>query len=87
MSKSGTFMEAELVMHFEEERIAELVMKALAPDNEPLPKGLSIEMRREGNAVIFKILCSRSVKSLLATLDDILAMSILTLKCLKVTSK
>ena len=74
-------------MHFEEERIAELVMKALAPDNEPLPKGLSIEMHREGNAVIFKILCSRSVKSLLATLDDILAMSILTLKCLKVTSK
>ena len=87
MSKSDISMEAELVMHFEEEGIAELVMKALAPDNEPLPKGLSIEMRREGNAVIFKILCSRSVKSLLATLDDILAMSILTLKCLKVTSK
>ncbi len=87
MSSDGTFMEAELTMHFVNERIAELVMKSLAPDNEPLPRGLSIEMRQEGDAVIFKVLCNRPVRSLLATLDDIISMSLLVLRCLKVTGR
>lgn len=87
MSSAETSMEAELTMRFDNEEVAELVMKSLAPDNEPLPEGLNIEMHREGNAVIFKIICHRSVRSLLAILDDILSMSILALKCLKITSR
>lgn len=83
MSNMGIFTEAELTMRFEDEKITEVVMRSLAPDNEPLPRGLSIEMRREGNAVIFKINCHRTVRSLLTTLDDILSMSILVLRCLK----
>lgn len=77
------FMEGELIMCFEDEHVAEVVMKSLAPDNEPLPSGLSIEMHRERNAIIFRILCHRSVRSLLTTLDDIISMSVLALKCLR----
>lgn len=79
--------EAELTMCFEEEHVAEILMRALAPDNEPLPSGLDIEVLRRGKTVIFKIFCYRSVKSLLATLDDILSMSVLVLKCLRAVNR
>jgi len=74
--------EAELVMRFQED-VAELVLKALSPDNEPLPPGLRVRAYRDGDAVIFKISCRRSIKSLLATLDDILSMAILALKAVR----
>lgn len=79
----SVFAVAELTTRFRGEEIAEIVMSSLAPDNEPLPEGLSIEVRREGNAVTFKIISNRTIRSLLTTLDDILSMSILILRCLR----
>jgi len=76
--------EAELVMKFEDEKLAELVLKSLSPDNEPLPTGLRIVAHRDGKAVVFKIYCKRPIKSLLATLDDIVSMAILALKAVRV---
>lgn len=83
MSDADVFIEAELAMRFIDEKVTEVVTRALAPDNDPLPSGLNLEMLRDGNVVIFRILCRRPVRSLLATLDDILSMSILALKCLR----
>jgi len=83
MASEITLSEAELVMRFGNEDIAELVLRALSPDNVPLPAGLEIDAYRDGEAVVFKVYCRRSVKSLLATLDDVASMAILALKTVK----
>ena len=72
--------EARLVMNFADERTADRVLKALAPDNEPLPRGLRINARRTGSAVVFEIYSERTVMSLLATIDDIVSMASLAEK-------
>ena len=71
---------AELRLSFDEEWKAKLIEKALAPDNQPLPRGLSIEMERIEKDLIFRVRCERTIRSLLTTLDDFLAMAILALK-------
>ena len=75
--------EAELKMEFDSELTAELVMRSLQPDNEPLPKGLSITVSRDGHLLIFKVRSERPIMSLLATLDDIIASTILVLKAIQ----
>ena len=75
--------EAELTMRFDKEQVAEIVMRSLLPDNEPVPKGLKIEVNREGNAVIFRVFSERTVASLLATLDDIISTAIIALESLR----
>ncbi len=79
--------EAELRMRFESELMAELVMKALQPDNEPLPSGLHITVRRDGSTLIFKVRSKRPIMSLLATLDDIISSTILVLKAAKAVER
>lgn len=74
---------AELRMRFESEFMAELVMKALQPDNEPLPRGLSIIVERDGRTLVFEVKSRRPIMSLLATLDDIISSAILVLKAAK----
>ena len=79
--------EAELRMRFESELMAELVMKALQPDNEPLPSGLHITVRRDGSILIFKVRSKRPIMSLLATLDDIISSTLLVLKAAKAVER
>ncbi len=59
---------------------ARLASAAVEPDNQPLPKGLEIEMKRVGKVVEIYVECDRTLASLLATLDDILAMMLLALR-------
>ncbi|MDJ0269416.1 MAG: KEOPS complex subunit Pcc1 [Aigarchaeota archaeon] len=66
---------ARVEMEFEDEHVAEVVFKALFPDNKPLPAGLEVNAELEGKRVIFKVYCRRSLQSLLATIDDILSMA------------
>ncbi|HDD42609.1 MAG TPA: hypothetical protein ENF79_02875 [Nitrososphaeria archaeon] len=79
--------EAELRMRFESELTAELVMKALQPDNEPLPSGLHITVKRAGSTLIFKVRSKRPIMSLLATLDDIISSTILVLRAAKAVER
>lgn len=79
--------EAELRMRFESELMAELIMKALQPDNEPLPSGLHITVRREGSTLIFRVKSRRPITSLLVTLDDIVSSAILALRAVKAVER
>ncbi|MDJ0275105.1 MAG: KEOPS complex subunit Pcc1 [Nitrososphaerota archaeon] len=63
---------AEMRVRFCDEVEAEGALRSLAPDNEPLPKGLSISMARDGVELVVKVGCERGVDSLLATLDELL---------------
>jgi len=78
--------EAELLMSFESGGLAELVLRSLEPDNAPLPEGLRLDVEREGRTIRFRIYSSRPVSSLLATIDDILAMAALVLRVVKAAS-
>jgi len=54
-------------------RVAKAIAKAVTPDNLKTPPGLVIETRVEDSNVVVEIYCKRSMESLIATLDDLLA--------------
>jgi len=83
MSGQPVKSEAELRMKFETESAARLVEKSLQPDNEPLPKGLRIGVKRKGRLLVFKVSSERPLMSLLATLDDVIASAALVLKVIQ----
>ena len=86
MVEYGVESEAELCMEFEDEVLAELILRSLQPDNEPLPRGLAISVRRDGSKVIFRISSQRPVSSLLATIDDIIVMTLVALRSIRAVS-
>ncbi len=62
----------------EEARIFDL---SLAPDNKPLPRGISIAVKRRGRRVFYSVTCiDRPPETLLSTLDDIIRALILVEK-------
>ncbi len=63
---------AELRLSYPEE-LAKAIYDAIKPDNERLPPGLAIETRLSGRAVELVVECEKSLESLWATLDDLLA--------------
>ena len=71
---------AKLRLEFPSVEEARLALGAIEPDNQPLPKGLEIEMKRIGRVVEIYVDCDRTLASFLATLDDILAMMLLALR-------
>jgi hypothetical protein len=75
--------EARIRMHFEDSSTAEIVIRALQPDNEPLPRGIGLSARMSGCEVVFEVKSRRPIISLLATLDDILASTMLALKAVQ----
>lgn len=78
---------ARIKMIFDDSSIAELVMRALHPDNEPLPRDIELSARKNDNEIAFEIRSRRTIMSLLATLDDIFASAILALKAAQVVGQ
>ena len=70
MNKDETAM-AEIVFNYEDEKEAEAIVKAVAPDNAKLPPGLIIKTTRKGSSVVTRTFCAKGVETLLATLDDL----------------
>ncbi len=66
-------MEAEIRLSYQNEREAEAVAKAVAPDNIEVPPGLYIETVRNGSDVLTKVECQTRLQTLIATIDDLLA--------------
>lgn len=64
---------ATIVIKFCDEEEAASVLKAVEPDNSPLPQGLRIEARQDGPTLSFEITCDKGPESLLSTIDDLLA--------------
>ena len=65
--------EAFLRLRYDSEEVARAVYEAVEPDNRPLPEGLVIRGRVEGNTVVFEVSCEKGLGSLWSTLDDLLA--------------
>lgn len=65
-------LEAEIILEYEDEKVAEATAKAVSPDNYKAPKELSIQTTLEKNKVITVIRCGGKFSTLIATIDDLL---------------
>ena len=62
---------------------AKTIMAALEPDNVDFPKGLSFEMENLDNALVFNFHSTGNMKTLTATIDEILAHVQMALKVME----
>jgi len=65
-------LEAEIILEYDDAKIAEAVAKAVSPDNFKTPQGLSIKTTWENGKVFTKIRCKRGLPTFIATIDDLL---------------
>ena len=63
---------AEIRLEMDSASSAESLLHIIAPDNSPLPEGLSIECSTDDSILFIKIHSSRTVESLGATIEDIM---------------
>ncbi|MEM3641671.1 MAG: KEOPS complex subunit Pcc1 [Candidatus Bathyarchaeia archaeon] len=66
-------MEAEIIIQYDDCESAEVVAKAVSPDNFKVPSGLSIETRKKGSAVYTYLKCRKKLLTFIATIDDLLS--------------
>lgn len=62
---------------------AKTIMAALEPDNVDFPKGLSFEMENLDNALVFNFHSTGNMKTLTATIDEVLAHVSMALKVIE----
>lgn len=65
-------MKAEITIEYGSPKQAEAIARALSPDNVKVPPGLTVVSKAEGKMLIATIEC-RSLKTLIATIDDLLS--------------
>lgn len=80
-------MEAEIILEYDEVRIAEAVAKAVSPDNFKTPKDLSIKTTWKSNKVITTIKCRGKLPTFIATIDDLLFCTATAEKALQAVKK
>lgn len=78
-------IKSSIEIRFETAEEAEVVFRALKPDDKPVPPGLEVETKRIENTVVVEIICSRGLASFLATVDDVLRMASVSEKVLQKT--
>ncbi|MEM2970822.1 MAG: KEOPS complex subunit Pcc1 [Candidatus Bathyarchaeia archaeon] len=65
-------LEAEIVLEYDDEKVAEAAAKAVSPDNFKAPKGLTVKTTWEKTKVVTVIKCQRKFSTFIATIDDLL---------------
>jgi len=65
-------LEAEIILEYDDSKIAEAIAKAVSPDNFKTPKGLFIKTTRKANRVITRLNHSGKFSTFIATIDDLL---------------
>jgi len=65
-------LEAEIILEYDDEKVAEATAKAVSPDNFKTPKGLSIKTTWDKNKVVTVIKCEGKISTFIATIDDLL---------------
>lgn len=80
-------MEAEIKLKYQNIREAEAVLKAVSPDNIKVPPGLYIKTERNGSNVHTFISCQKRLKTLISTIDDLLACVSVAEKSFKIAKK
>ncbi|MFW9845257.1 MAG: KEOPS complex subunit Pcc1 [Candidatus Thorarchaeota archaeon] len=76
-------MRALIELDFESSTEAEQVLQAISPDNFPLPPGLDIASDIDKAKLVIEISCSRGLKSLGATVEDLMSAIDLSLRTMK----
>jgi len=66
-------VEAEIRLHYENEREAEAVAQAVSPDNVNVPSGLFVETTRSESEVLTQVQCEMKLQTFIATIDDLLS--------------
>ncbi len=65
-------MEAEIVVEYDDAKIAQAVAEAVSPDNFKTPRNLSVKTTVEGKKVITRIEHYGKLPTFIATIDDLL---------------
>jgi hypothetical protein len=65
-------VEAEIVIEYDNARIADAIADAVSPDNSGTPAGLSVKTRSERKKVVTRISCRQGFSTFVATIDDLL---------------
>ncbi|MGY5858677.1 MAG: KEOPS complex subunit Pcc1 [Candidatus Thorarchaeota archaeon] len=73
-------MIATIKLDFQSTDVAKRILEAIAPDNTPLPRGLTIDCSVKDTKLLITIKCERSISSLGATLEDIMSAIDLSLR-------
>ncbi len=66
-------MEVNICLRYKNEKEAKTVARAVSPDNVEVPAGLLVETTQNGNEVHTRVVCEKTLATLIATLDDLLA--------------
>jgi len=80
-------LEAEIVIDYNDGKIAEAIAKAVSPDNFKTPRGLSVKTRWREGKVLTKIECKTKLSTFIATIDDLLFYTSIAEKALQTTKK
>jgi tRNA threonylcarbamoyladenosine modification (KEOPS) complex Pcc1 subunit len=80
-------LEAEIVLDYNDGKIAEAIAKAVSPDNFKTPRGLSVKTRWREGKVLTKIECKTKLSTFIATIDDLLFYTSIAEKALQTTKK
>ena len=66
-------METEIVLEYDDVKVAEAVAKAVSPDNFKTPEGLSVKTVWNSKKVVTQIECNIKLPTFIATIDDLLS--------------
>lgn len=80
-------MEAEIVICYDDDRIAETVARAVSPDNIKVPHGLFVQTSRRGHKVATFIKCRKGFSTFIATIDDLLFSTSIAEKTVRILKK
>lgn len=80
-------MIAEIVLEYDDAKIAESIAKAVSPDNFKTPRRLSIKTMQKANKVSTQIRSQGKLSTFIATIDDLLFCISTAEKTLQITRK
>jgi tRNA threonylcarbamoyladenosine modification (KEOPS) complex Pcc1 subunit len=65
-------LDAEIILEYDDEKIAKAITEAVSPDNFKTPKGLLLKTIWQKEKVLTEIKCEKGLQTFIATLDDLL---------------
>lgn len=80
-------LEATITLEYDDEKTAEAVAKAVAPDNFKTPVGLSVKTCRQGNCVVTEVKAEGKMATFIATIDDLLSCASTAEKAVRLISE
>ena len=73
-------LEARISLEYDDEKIAEAIVKAVSPDNVEYGEMLSVKTFKKRNMVISLVFCKEKIGTFISTIDDLL-------RCISVAEK